>query len=60
VMDARPGRIKRIVPVLLDHPRDRADREFVRLKDEVLREISGFMPQAGKPALKVVSGGATY
>jgi sulfonate transport system ATP-binding protein len=57
VMDARPGRIKHIVPVPLDHPRDRADRDFVRLKDEVLREISGFAPQAGRPALKVVNGG---
>ncbi|CAL1240372.1 ABC transporter ATP-binding protein [Candidatus Methylocalor cossyra] len=56
VMDARPGRIKHIVPVPLDHPRDRADRDFVRLKDEVLREISGFAP-TGKPPLKVVNGG---
>lgn len=60
VMDARPGRIKRIVPIHLDHPRDRADREFVRLKDEVLREISGFTPHAGKPALKAVNGGVAY
>ncbi|UZR29581.1 ABC transporter ATP-binding protein [Methylococcus mesophilus] len=57
VMDARPGRIKRIVPVPLEHPRDRADPEFARLKNEVLGEISGFKPVNAKPALKVVGGG---
>lgn len=41
VMEPRPGRIRRIVPVGLAHPRQRADHDFVRIKDEVLREFAG-------------------
>ena len=41
VMEPRPGRIRRIVPVGLAHPRRRADLDFVRIKDDVLREFAG-------------------
>jgi ABC-type nitrate/sulfonate/bicarbonate transport system ATPase subunit len=40
VMQPRPGRIKRIVGVPLDRPRDRNDPEFVAVKDDVLSEFS--------------------
>ncbi len=46
VMAPRPGRIRRIVPVDLPHPRDRASTAFARLKDEVLREFGHQAPQA--------------
>jgi len=42
VMASRPGKIKHIVPVPLEHPRDRTHPEFVRIKHEVLDEISAF------------------
>lgn len=42
VLASRPGRIKHIVPVPLAHPRDRTHPEFVRIKQEVLDEISAF------------------
>ena len=41
VMEPRPGRIRRIVPVNLAHPRERAGLPFVNVKEEVLREFSG-------------------
>lgn len=40
VMEPRPGRIKRIVDVPLARPRDRADADFVAIKDDVLSEFS--------------------
>ncbi|MES2228335.1 MAG: ABC transporter ATP-binding protein [Pseudomonadota bacterium] len=41
VMEPRPGRIRRIVPVALAHPRDRAGLSFARLKEDVLAEFAG-------------------
>lgn len=42
VLASRPGKIKHIVPVPLEHPRDRTHPEFVRIKQAVLNEISAF------------------
>jgi sulfonate transport system ATP-binding protein len=39
VMEPRPGRIRRTVPVPLAHPRDRASFAFTTVKDSVLREF---------------------
>lgn len=39
IMSARPGTIKKIVPVKLARPRDRASYDFQKLKDEVLAEF---------------------
>ena len=39
VMDARPGRIKRRLPVRLAHPRDRAHSELLKIKHELLAEF---------------------
>jgi NitT/TauT family transport system ATP-binding protein/sulfonate transport system ATP-binding protein len=39
VMQSNPGRIKRIVNVPLDHPRDRSSPIFHRLKDEILADL---------------------
>ncbi len=41
VMEPRPGRIRRIVPVELSHPRDRVGLAFARIKEDVLAEFSG-------------------
>lgn len=41
VMEPRPGRIRRIVPVPLVHPRDRAGFGFATVKESVLREFAG-------------------
>jgi sulfonate transport system ATP-binding protein len=41
VMEPRPGRIRRIVPVPLAHPRDRAGFGFASVKESVLREFAG-------------------
>ena len=41
VMEPRPGRIRRIVPVELAHPRDRVGLPFARLKEDVLAEFAG-------------------
>ena len=41
VMEPRPGRIRRIVPVELAHPRDRAGLPFSRIKEDVLAEFAG-------------------
>jgi sulfonate transport system ATP-binding protein len=48
VMEPRPGRVRRIVPVALAHPRDRAAYEFVRIKEDVMREF------IGQPAEEVI------
>jgi len=40
VMEPRPGRIRRIVPVPLAHPRDRAALPFARIKEDVLAEFA--------------------
>lgn len=39
IMSCRPGKIKRIIPVPLARPRDRASRDFVQIKEEVLKEF---------------------
>jgi ABC-type nitrate/sulfonate/bicarbonate transport system ATPase subunit len=39
VMAPRPGRIRRVVPVPLRHPRDRTSAEFAALKQSVLAEF---------------------
>jgi sulfonate transport system ATP-binding protein len=44
VMEPRPGRIRRIVPVGLAHPRNRVDLAFTHVKEEVLREFAGTPP----------------
>jgi len=44
VMEPRPGRIRRIVPVELPHPRDRAAYSFAQVKEDVLREFGGLPP----------------
>jgi len=41
VMEPRPGRIRRIVPVALAHPRDRVGLPFARIKEDVLAEFAG-------------------
>jgi sulfonate transport system ATP-binding protein len=41
VMEPRPGRIRRIVPVALAHPRNRVDLAFTHVKEEVLHEFAG-------------------
>jgi sulfonate transport system ATP-binding protein len=41
VMEPRPGRIRRIVPVELAHPRDRVGLPFSRIKEDVLAEFAG-------------------
>lgn len=41
VLAPRPGRIKRIVPIDLPHPRDRAGYDFHQLRAELLYELTG-------------------
>lgn len=50
IMEPRPGRIKRILPVDLPRPRNRLDLEFVRLKEEILGEF-GISQQAEEQVL---------
>jgi sulfonate transport system ATP-binding protein len=52
VMEPRPGRIRRIVPVELDHPRDRASHGFGRVKDSVLSEFAEHGAELAEPALR--------
>ena len=40
VMEPRPGRIRTIVSVDLDHPRERAAPEFLRLKERVMSNLT--------------------
>jgi sulfonate transport system ATP-binding protein len=39
VMDSRPGRIRKVIPVDLPRPRDRSDPTFVALRRLVLEEF---------------------
>lgn len=41
IMEPRPGRIRRIVPVNVPHPRDRLDPRLQSVRENVLREFSG-------------------
>ncbi|MDQ0032909.1 ABC-type nitrate/sulfonate/bicarbonate transport system ATPase subunit [Variovorax boronicumulans] len=56
VMEPRPGRIRRIVPVPLAHPRNRASQAFAEIKERVLAEFSGQPTEA--PALVPASRSA--
>ncbi len=47
IMQPHPGRIHRIVPVPLAHPRNRSDPRFIRIRDDVL---SDFLAPDGAPA----------
>jgi sulfonate transport system ATP-binding protein len=51
VMEPRPGRIRRIVPVDLPHPRERAALPFARVRDDVLREFTGRLAELAEPPL---------
>jgi sulfonate transport system ATP-binding protein len=52
VMEPRPGRIRRILPVPLAHPRDRAALAFARVKDDVLQEFSGHPADLAEAPIK--------
>lgn len=39
VMTARPGTVKKSIPVALPRPRDRTSREFIAIRGEVLSEL---------------------
>jgi len=52
VMEPRPGRIRRIVPVELAHPRDRAGTAFAQAKEGVLREFAGLEQRPIEPPPK--------
>ncbi|MCX7250284.1 MAG: ABC transporter ATP-binding protein [Burkholderiales bacterium] len=52
VMEPRPGRIRRIVPVELEHPRERASYRFGRVKDAVLGEFAEHGAELAEPALR--------
>jgi len=39
VMEPRPGRIRRVVPVELERPRNRTSLDFVRIKEDILSEF---------------------
>lgn len=39
IISCRPGKIKRTIPVPLSRPRDRDSLDFIRIKEEVLKEF---------------------
>ncbi len=39
VMSSRPGKINKVIPIPLARPRDRDSYEFIRIKDEILKEF---------------------
>lgn len=47
VMDAKPGRIRRIVDIDLPHPRKRSSTVVHRIRDEILAELTGPPPGSG-------------
>ncbi|KWR81292.1 ABC transporter ATP-binding protein [Cupriavidus sp. IDO] len=52
VMEPRPGRIRRIVPVGLPHPRDRAALPFAQVRDDVLKEFTGRLAELAEPPVR--------
>ncbi|WP_420991587.1 ABC transporter ATP-binding protein [Cupriavidus sp. 30B13] len=52
VMEPRPGRIRRILPVPLAHPRERASAAFARVKDDVLQEFTGRLAELAEAPVK--------
>ncbi|MGO4156040.1 ABC transporter ATP-binding protein [Cupriavidus sp. YAF13] len=52
VMEPRPGRIRRILPVPLAHPRDRAALGFARVKDDVLQEFTRRLADLAEAPIK--------
>jgi len=58
VMEPRPGRIRRIVPIDLAHPRQRAALEFTALKREILHEFSGDSASLAEPPLRTPTSDA--
>ncbi len=46
IMSARPGTVKRVLPVRLSRPRDRSSADFVALRKEIYRE---FFSEADHP-----------
>ncbi|MDB5776060.1 MAG: sulfonate transporter ATP-binding protein [Herbaspirillum sp.] len=51
VMEPRPGRIRRIVPVDLAYPRERTALDFARVKQTVMREFSADSASLAEPPL---------
>ena len=39
VMEPRPGRVKKIVPIDLDYPRKRTSKEFMAYRNELLNTL---------------------
>jgi sulfonate transport system ATP-binding protein len=53
VMEPRPGRIRRTIPVPLAHPRDRTSHDFTAVKETVLREFGEHSSaELAEPALR--------
>lgn len=52
VMEPRPGRVRRIVPVPLAHPRDRSDTAFAGIRQRVLDEFSHDSASLAEPPLR--------
>lgn len=52
VMTPHPGRIRRIVPVTLPHPRSRSDLNYLRIRDDVM---SDFIDQASEQTPKAAT-----
>jgi len=52
VMEPRPGRIRRIVPVDLSHPRERTAGNFTDIKQQVLQEFSDDSASLAEPPLR--------
>ena len=46
VMTARPGTVKKDIPVTLPRPRDRTSREFIAIRGEVLAELEAEFEKA--------------
>ncbi len=60
VLDARPGRIRKEVPVGLPHPRNRNEAAFVAQRDALLAEFTGDTPVAPAPEPHLAWRGADW